>query len=407
LIIDTVFEDVIKKITERFHFDTTRIFLFDSDFETLTLKAYYNTVHAPAVGIGPFRKGQSVVGRVAQSGEAAFFEDIQTDPRYQAWSESSASKGAGFQFFAVLPIKTKTRIFGAAAFCAREPRQLNDDETRLLNAMCEHVAVAVEKTSLFEQLKKRNEDLQRTNQELEEAVRVKSEFVSGMSHELRTPLNVIMGYAKMTSEGFFGDLNGEQKDALEKVSRHADVLLKMVNNVLNLSKVEAKKSSLDIGKVDPHELIAQVKAQVQPLNRHRRLEFAWDIDIDVPQLTTDPLKLEEILQNLIANAIKFTPAGKIEIHVRNLAQQNRVEFSVADTGIGIEESELGTIFTAFEQGKEAHTGNIDGVGLGLSIVKRYLELMQGEIRVTSRVGQGTTFTFSIPRTLENGAQAAA
>jgi len=406
LVIDAVLDDVIKKITERLHFDTTRIFLFDTNFEILTLKAYYNTVHAPSVGIGPFHKGQSVVGRVAESGEPLFFNDIQTDPRYAAWSESKASQSVGFHFFAVLPIKTKTRIFGAAAFSGADLRQLNNEEVRLLNAMCEHVAVAVEKASLFEEVRKRSEDLAQANQELEDALRVKSQFISGMSHELRTPLNVIIGYAKMAEEGFFGAVNADQRDALDKISRNADVLLKMVNSVLNLSRAEAKNLSLEIGNVDPSELIAQIRAQVEPLNRNKRLEFAWDVGSDTPLLSTDPLKLEEILQNLVGNAIKFTPAGKIDVRVRNLADQAGVEFSVTDTGIGIDDDDFEKIFNAFEQGKDAHTGNLDGVGLGLSIVKKYLDLMHGKIHVSSRVGQGTTFTFTIPHKLKNAAHPA-
>jgi signal transduction histidine kinase len=407
LVIDSVLNDVIKQVTERFRFDTTRIFLFDSLFENLTLRAFYNTSHAPELGVGPFRKGESVAGRVAESGKPAFFADIQTDPRYHAWSESKAAGAAGFHFLAALPIKTKTMTFGAVTFSGREPRQLNDQEVRLLNAMCDQVAVAVEKASLFEEASKRSEELSRTNQELAKALRVKSEFVAGMSHELRTPLNVIMGYAKMTEEGMFGAINVEQKDAQQKISRHAEVLLKMVNEVLSLSRVEAKELSLDIGKVYVDELFAQLKGQVEPLNRDRCLEFTWNMDKNIPPLVSDPLKLEEILQNLIGNAIKFTPKGQVVITARNLAERNRVEFSVADSGIGIEEDEIERIFNAFEQGKDAHTGNRDGVGLGLSIIKKYLELMQGEIHVKSHIGEGSTFTFTVPYNLDNPAQAAA
>jgi signal transduction histidine kinase len=407
LAIETVLNNVIKKITARFNFDTTRIFLFDSQFETLTLRAYYNTAQAPGVGVGPFRKGHSIVGRVAKSGEAAFFEDVQTDARYLAWSESKASHAAGFHFLAALPIKTKTRIFGAVACSGDEPRRLSNQEVRLLNSMCEHVAVAIEKASLFDEVHKRSAELERKNQELEQALRVKSEFVAGMSHELRTPLNVIMGYAKMTEEGIFGELNTDQRDAQRKISRHAEVLLKMVNDILSLSRAEAKELSLDIGKVYVAELIAQLKGQVDSLNRNRKVEFSWQFDADIPPLATDALKLEEIMQNLIGNSMKFTPAGTVAVGVHNLAKQNRVEFRVADTGIGIEEDELENIFNAFEQGKEAHTGNLEGVGLGLSIVKRYLQLMRGEIRVTSRLGVGSTFTFTIPYNLENAAKTAA
>jgi signal transduction histidine kinase len=407
LVIDAVLNDVIKKITERFHFDTTRIFLYDNHFEKLSLRAYYNTNQAPGIGVGPFPKGRSVVGRVAESGEPAFFEDVQTDPRYLALSESKASHTAGFHFFAVLPIKTKTRIFGAAAFSGKEPRQLNEEEVRLLNAMCEHVGVAVEKAILFEEVSSRNEEMGRKNQELLQALRVKSEFVGSMSHELRTPLNVILGYAKITEEGILGDVNAEQKDAQRRIARHAEVLLKMVNDLLNLSRVEAKELSLDIGTVYLEELLAQVKGQAEQLRRDKPLEFVWEVDSDMPPLVTDPLKLEEILQNLIGNAIKFTPAGRIEIRIRNMVERKRVEFSVADTGIGIEEEELERIFNAFAQGKGAHTGDLEGVGLGLSIVKKYLALLQGDIRVTSRLGEGSTFTFSIPHIIEDAGRAAA
>jgi signal transduction histidine kinase len=407
LAIETVLNDVIKKLTARFNFDTTRIFLYDSHFETLTLRAYYNTMHAPSIGVGPFRKGESIVGRVAESGEPALFEDVQSDSRYLTWSQSKASHAAGFHFLAALPIKTKTAVFGAVACSGAEPRRLSEQEMRLLNSMCEHVAVAIEKASLFDEVNKRSKELARKNQELEQALRVKSEFVAGMSHELRTPLNVIMGYAKMTEEEILGEINADQKDAQRKISRHAEVLLKMVNDILSLSRSEAKELSLDVGTVYIEELIAQLKGQVESLNRNKNLEFSWEFDRDIPPLATDALKLEEVLQNLVGNSIKFTPAGRVEIRVRNLAPQAQVEFTVADTGIGIEEDELEKIFNAFEQGKDAHTGNLEGVGLGLSIVKRYLQLMHGEIRVKSSVGKGSTFTFTIPYDLEDAGKAAA
>jgi signal transduction histidine kinase/HAMP domain-containing protein len=407
LAIETVLNDVIKKVTARFNFATTRIFLFDNQQENLVLRAYFNAASGPNIDVGPFRRGQSIVGRVAESGEAVVFQDLETDPRYVTWSESKASRAAGFHFFAALPIKTKSKIFGAIACSGAEPRRLTGQELRLLNSMCEHVAMAIEKANLFEEIHRRSEELERKNQELEQALRVKSEFVAGMSHELRTPLNVIMGYAKMTEEGILGALNAEQEDAQRKISRHAEVLLKMVNDVLSLSRAEAKELSLEIGKVYIEELMAQIKGQVESLNRNQHLEFGWEFESGIPPLITDALKLEEILQNLVGNSMKYTPAGRIDIRVRNLAQQRRVEFTVTDSGIGIEESELDKIFNAFEQGKDAHTGNLEGVGLGLSIVKKYLQLMGGEIRVASHVGKGSSFTFTIPYALDDGDKAAA
>jgi signal transduction histidine kinase len=162
-----------------------------------------------------------------------------------------------------------------------------------------------------------------------------------------------------------------------------------------------------MGKVYVEELLGQLTGQVESLNRNKSLEFGWHFEPGIPPLATDALKLEEILQNLVGNSIKFTPAGRVDIKVRDLAQQRRVEFTVSDTGIGIEENELERIFNAFEQGKDAHTGNLEGVGLGLSIVKKYLQLMRGEIRVTSCLGKGSTFTFTIPYSLEAAGKAAA
>jgi signal transduction histidine kinase len=186
---------------------------------------------------------------------------------------------------------------------------------------------------------------------------------------------------------------------LQKISRHARVLLKMINDVLTLSRHDAKKMSLDVDTVEVGEIISHARTHVEQINRDNHLDVHWDIDDNVPPLVTDPLKLEEILQNLIGNAFKFTERGRIEVRVRNLRDRDRIQFTVADTGIGIESEDLGKIFNEFEQIKEAHAGGFNGVGLGLSIVKKYLELMQGDIQVESQPGQGTIFTFSLPRTV--------
>jgi signal transduction histidine kinase len=156
---------------------------------------------------------------------------------------------------------------------------------------------------------------------------------------------------------------------------------------------------MDLATVDIDEVIAHVKSQADQLNRLNRLQVFWDIEQDLPTIVTDVTKLEEILQNLIGNAFKFTPRGRIEVRVRNIQELNRIEFSIADTGIGIEEHDVERIFRAFEQIREAHTGDFNGVGLGLNIVKRYLDLMHGDIRVESQPGEGSTFTFSVPHSI--------
>ena len=156
------------------------------------------------------------------------------------------------------------------------------------------------------------------------------------------------------------------------------------------------KMAAEPSKVNLYETIAHIQSHIDQLNRHNRLQIQLQIDPDLPAIITDATKLEEILQNLIGNAFKFTPRGSITLRVGNLREAGRIEFTVADTGIGIEPRDMARIFSAFEQIKEAHTGEFNGVGLGLNIVKKYLELMDGEIRVQSEPGQGSTFIFSLP-----------
>jgi len=242
-------------------------------------------------------------------------------------------------------------------------------------------------------------ELEQMNQELQEASRAKTEFLSAMSHELRTPLNVIMGNAELTGDSFFGEVNEDQKNAMMKIHHHGEFLLKLVNDVLALSRLDAKKMSLEVASVNIDEVVAHAQSHIEQLNRVKRLQVIWDVEQGLPAIVTDATKLEEILQNLIGNAFKFTLQGRIDLRISNIRERSRIEFCIADTGIGIEADDMDRIFRAFEQIREAHTGEFNGVGLGLSIVKKYLDLMNGDIRVESRPGEGSTFTFSVPHSI--------
>jgi signal transduction histidine kinase len=218
-----------------------------------------------------------------------------------------------------------------------------------------------------------------------------------MPHELRSPLQIIIGKADLTGDGIFGDINAEQKDALGKIARNARVLLKMINDALALSCEENGARGNHRRGVD--EIISHAHTHVEQINRENHLEVRWHIDNPIPPLETDPMKIEEILQNLIGNAFKFTERGCIEVCVRNPGDQDRGRFSVFDTGVRIEAENRERIFNEFEQVKSDYLANFDGVGLGLSSVKKYLDLLHGDIRVEIRPGQGSTFTFSVPRSV--------
>jgi len=397
--LDVVLNAAIEKVVETLRFDASWIYLLDPSETELHLKAYNGLTDEIAQSMAKRTASAGIGGRVIETDERLVFEDLRTDERYRSLTAGRKVGSLGFIAAAGFPIRTKEKIIGVLHVANRAKRHFAPVELQLIESLAQEIGVAVENARLFSEVKEKTSELLKMNEELQEATRVKSEFIASMSHELRTPLNIIIGNADLTRDEFFGELNADQKDAVQKISRYARILLKMINNVLTLTRLEAKKMSLDVSTVEVQEIIAQAQTHVEQMNRDNHLEIRWDVEDDVPSLLTDPIKLEEILQNLIGNAFKFTPTGRIEVQVRNLLEQDRIEFRVADTGVGIDAADLEKIFNEFEQIREAHTGNQSGVGLGLSIVKKYLELMQGDIRVESQLGQGSTFTFSLPRTV--------
>jgi signal transduction histidine kinase len=394
--LNPVLQEVIKKISGIFHFDATRIFLFDLERENLHLQASFET-HPELWGqTRVIKRGQGINGKVGETGEPMIFEDVQHDSHYQQLNHTKGMHKLRLRFLALFPVKTKRLCVGTLLCAGQLPRRLTADEIQLLASMTNQIGVAVENASLFAAIRNKSTELEKANLELQEASRIKSEFMAAMSHELRTPLNIIMGNVELMKDRFFGEITQGQEKSLTQIIHHAHVLLKLINNVLTLTQIEAKKMSCEFAMTEVDEIVGHVKSYAEQLSRNGRLEIVWNVEPNLPPLTTDPVKLEEILQNLIGNAYKFTSKGKIEIRVRDLKDRGRVEFAVADTGMGIEKEDLEKIFEEFHQLKEAHTGHFDGFGLGLNIVKKYLALMQGDIRVESQPGIGSNFTFTLP-----------
>ncbi len=397
--LEVVFKEAVGKISETLGFDAAWIYQLEPKEGMLHLKAHRGLGDEIARNLAKRRADAGIIGQVMRSGQRLVFADVQNDARYRGLSSGGAVLALGFLTASAFPIRVKDTIIGTLHVANRTKRHFAPEELQLIESIAHEVGVAAENARLFSEVNEKTAELASINQELREATRAKSEFIAATSHELRTPLNIIIGNAELTRDEFFGGVNAEQKDAMQKISRNARVLLKMINDVLTLSRLEAKKMSLDVATVEVAEIIGHARTHLEQINRDHHLEVRWEIDETVPPLVTDPMKLEEILQNLIGNAVKFTPKGRIEVRVRNLEEQDRVEFSVADTGIGIEADNLEKIFKEFEQVRDGQTSYNYGVGLGLSIVKKYLELMSGDIQVQSEPGQGSTFTFTVPRSL--------
>jgi PAS domain S-box-containing protein len=266
---------------------------------------------------------------------------------------------------------------------ARELQQLNEQlEDRIRRATLE--------------LEERNRRLEWQSFELQKASRLKSEFLANMSHELRTPINVILGYTSLMRERIYGALTDQQDQALAKTYHTSQHLLALINDILDLSKIEAGKMPLHVETVHIRELVAELSETLQPMLRSKRLSYVTDVEARLPHVRTDRTKLKQILLNLLSNAIKFTQEGTVTVRALALQERAGITLIVEDTGIGIREADIAAIFDDFRQIDQSHTREFGGTGLGLSITRKLLTLLGGEIDVQSSYGKGTRFIVTLP-----------
>lgn len=237
-------------------------------------------------------------------------------------------------------------------------------------------------------------DHARLVEELEQANSVKSDFVATMSHELRTPLHVILGYTDLLLTGEFGPLSTEQADTTRRIDRRSRELHDLITNTLDVSRLESGRVRLHIEDVSLAELLAEVDLETQRQQEDAGVRLQIAVPADLPALRSDPTKLKVVVKNLVSNALKFTPRGTVT--VRGRADTQGMEISVEDTGIGIEEEQLGVIFEAFQQVDGSASRRHGGAGLGLYIVRRLVELLGGSITVESEPGRGSTFRVWLP-----------
>lgn len=265
----------------------------------------------------------------------------------------------------------------------------------LFGAGSRRIGCVVTLTNISER-KRAEEELKRKTLEAQEASRLKSYFVSNVSHELRTPLNSIIGYTYLLLEGTYGSLDEAQRTSLEAVSRNAKELLILVNDILNLSRIESGKLSLEVDSVRLRPLIEEVLTAVKPLLTGKSLALQVKFAPRIGPLQTDGFKVKQILINLLSNAVKFTRNGKITLRVENRPEKKGIEMVIEDTGIGIPPEQLSKIFDPFYQADGDMTREYGGVGLGLTIVKELVAHLQGDIQVESHYGDGSTFTVFLP-----------
>ena len=247
------------------------------------------------------------------------------------------------------------------------------------------------------ELSRQNELLRRSHIEVEQASAAKSQFLANMSHEFRTPLNAILGYTSMLLKGVAGDMSPHQRRNLERVDSNAHHLLAIINDILDISRIEAGKMPLTVTAFAMRDLITEVLAEVEPIIARSRLSVTSHLPEDMPLITTDRQKVKQIVINFLTNAIKFTSQGGVEVGVRYLGESEVMTIAVADTGIGIAVDDQERIFEDFRQADNSPTREYTGAGLGLAICRRLAGMLDGHITLDSQVGRGSTFTLNIPR----------
>jgi len=320
----------------------------------------------------------------------------------------------GLTSYLGVPLSAKEERLGVLGLYTKEEHKFTNQEIEFLNTLAGQAAIAIHNARLFEETKKQAIELEKSN-------KVKDEFLSVISHELRTPLNIISGYTTLLQDETLGEVQAAQQDALKKIEGQSRELLMMVDSVLDVTLLDARREPLANNEVNFDALLSEVRADCAVLTQ-KKVDIVWNYAPDLPEVKADSKKLKHILRNLIHNAVKFTQEGQITISAKlsdkpangaalepqqpsvgergnkNGAGEKWVEFKVTDTGVGIPSEALSRIFDRFYQVDSSDTRNFGGMGLGLYIVKQFTELLGGSIEAESTIGKGSTFTVTLPVT---------
>ncbi|MGH7268081.1 MAG: ATP-binding protein [Candidatus Rokuibacteriota bacterium] len=277
---------------------------------------------------------------------------------------------------------------------ALEKEQLNEQLKMAASELEEKVRAATA------ELVRQNELLRRQAIELEQASAAKTQFLANMSHEFRTPLNAILGYTSMLLKGIVGELSPRQRDNLGRVDSNSRHLLTLINDILDISRIEAGRMPLHVTEFAVSELIAEVMGELEPIIVRSRLDVTSDAEPGLPTVRSDRAKVKQIVLNLLTNALKFTPEGGVRVSTRFLPAERQVAVAVADTGIGIAPADQSAIFEDFRQADASTTRQYGGAGLGLAICRRLATMLEGQITLESKAGAGSTFTLFLPHRLK-------
>jgi GAF domain-containing protein len=333
----------------------------------------------------PIRLGEGAVGGAAAERAPVQIADILAQG-YESRARGVLER-AGARALLAVPLLSEGRILGALAVIRNTPGEFPPEVVKLLETFGTQSAIAIQNARLFREIEEKG-------RELEIASQHKSQFLASMSHELRTPLNAILGFNEMMLDGLCGDVPEGFQDPLQETQTSGKHLLRLINNVLDLAKIEAGRMELALADYAVQDMVESVRSTLRPLAEAKGLAFNVALPNDLPLAHGDAGRLTQCLMNLAGNALKFTKQGQVAISVE--AQDDRLLFRVTDTGIGIPPEKIDSLFTEFKQTDATIASEYGGTGLGLAITRQFIEMHGGRIWVESEPGKGSTFIFEIP-----------
>jgi signal transduction histidine kinase len=334
----------------------------------------------------PIRKGEGALGRLAITGEPVEIYDFADQRSYQSRLRESLIR-SGYRSVLAVPLLREDHLLGALAVNRSSPGGFAPEVVELLKTFATQSALAIQNARLYREIEQKS-------RELESASRHKSEFLANMSHELRTPLNAIIGFSEVLSERMFGEINEKQAEYIGDILESGRHLLSLINDILDLSKIEAGRMELELSDFDLPSTIENTLILVRERAQRRGITLGCTIDERLGTIRADERKVKQVLLNLLSNALKFTSEGG-KIDVRAAVNDGAAEISVIDTGVGIAPEDQATVFEEFRQVGTA-AKKVEGTGLGLAISRKFIELHGGRIWVQSQIGSGSTFAFTLP-----------
>jgi len=366
------------------------IYEFDEKTDQFQLRATHRMreelIHALRGAGG--KLGETAVGRAGIKREAVQVPDILQEAAYPL---RDIIVREGFRALLAVPILREDRLIGGLIVRRKVAGEFPQQVVDLLQTFATQSALAIQNARLFRELEEKGRELEIVNKH-------KSEFLANMSHELRTPLNAILGYTELILDKIYGEVPEKIQEVLGRLEKNGSHLLNLINDVLDLSKIEAGRLSLSLSEYSMAEVVQTVFTSIEALAAEKKLELKMIVPKDLTTGKGDEQRLAQVLLNLLGNAIKFTEQGKVSVEMT--VSDEKFLVSVSDTGPGLSETEQKRIFEEFQQADSSSTRKKGGTGLGLSIAKRIIEMHGGRIWVESTLGKGSTFRFTLPVRVE-------